>query len=151
MGTSTLFEPPPPRNPWPLRIAAVLAVVLVVGAFFYWQFRFYAERRQVERFLDALVAGDYPGAYQLWGPTADYTFQDFLLDWGETTPRGRLRSYEITYVGAPAREVSIRGGRTLKLAGGSTVVAVTVRLNDTTEEVKLWVDRKSLTLSFAPF
>lgn len=151
MGTSTLFEPPPPRNPWPLRIAAVLGVVVLVGALGYWWFRFYAEQRQVERFLDALVAGDYPGAYQIWGPTPDYTFQDFLQDWGETTPRGRLRSYEITYVGPPASEVSIRGGPTLKLGGSTTVVAVTVQLNDTTEEVKLWVDRRTLTLSFAPF
>ncbi|MGH9788444.1 MAG: hypothetical protein ACRD4U_07065, partial [Candidatus Acidiferrales bacterium] len=89
MSTSVLFQPPPPRNPWPLRIAAGLAVVVLVSAFLYWQFRFYPEQKQVERFLDALVAGDYPGAYQIWGPTPDYTFQDFLQDWGETTPRGR--------------------------------------------------------------
>jgi hypothetical protein len=151
MGTSTLFEPPPPRNPWPLRIAAILAVVVLVGAFFYWQFRFRAERRQVERFMDALVAGDYQGAYQIWGPSSDYTFRDFLEDWGETTPRGRIRSYEIVSVGEPTREVTVSGGPVLKMGGNSSGIVVVVRLNGTIEEVKIWVERKDLTLSFAPF
>jgi len=151
MGTSTLFEPPPPRNPWPLRIALVLAVVVIVGALGYWHFRFHAEQRQVERFLDALVAGDYPGAYQIWGPTPDYTFPDFLQDWGETTPRGRIRSYEIVSVAEPTREVTVSGGPTLKMGGNSSGVVVTVRLNGTTDEVKIWVERKDKTLSFAPF
>ena len=151
MSTSVLFEPPPPRNPWPLRIAAVLGVVLLVGAFLYWQFRFYPEQKQVERFLDALVAGDYQGAYQVWGPTSDYTFQDFLQDWGETTPRGRIRSYEIVSVGEPTREVTVSGGPVLKMGGNASGVVVTVRLNGTTDEVKIWVERKDLTLSFAPF
>jgi hypothetical protein len=151
MSTSVLFQPPPPRNPWPLRIAAVLGVVILVGAFLYWQFRFYPEQKQVERFLDALVAGDYPGAYQIWGPTPDYTFQDFLQDWGETTPRGRIRSYEIASVAEPTREVTVSGGPTLRMGGNSSGVVATVRLNGTTDEVKIWVERKDLTLSFAPF
>ncbi|MGH9805485.1 MAG: hypothetical protein ACRD4D_09970, partial [Candidatus Acidiferrales bacterium] len=139
------------RNPWPLRIAAGLAVVVLVSAFLYWQFRFYSEQKQVERFLDALVAGDYPGAYRIWGPTADYTFQDFLQDWGETTPRGRIRSYEIVSVAEPPREVAVSGGPTLRMGGNSSGVVVTVRLNGTTDEVKIWVERKNKTLSFAPF
>ena len=151
MSTSVLFQPPPPRNPWPLRIAAVLGVVILVGAFLYWQFRFYPEQKQVERFLDALVAGDYQGAYQIWGPTPDYTFPDFLQDWGETTPRGRIRSYEIVSVQEPTREVTVSGGPTLKMGGNSSGVVVTARLNGTTDEVKIWVERKDLTLSFAPF
>ena len=151
MGNSSLFVPPPPPNPWPLRIAAGLAVLVVVGALVFWQFRYYPEKRQVERFMDTLVAGDYPGAYQIWGPTPDYTYKDFLQDWGETTPRGRIRSYEIVYVGPPSREVSIRGGPTVKFGGKSSGVVATVRLNGTTEEVHLWVEKKDKTLSFAPF
>ncbi len=151
MGDSSLFVPPPPPNPWPLRIALGLGALVVVGALVFWQFRYYPEKRQVARFMDALVAADYPGAYQLWGPTPDYTYQDFLQDWGETTPRGRIHSYEIVYVGPPSREVSIRGGPTVKLGGGASVVAVTVQLNGTTEKVTLWVDKNNKTLSFAPY
>jgi hypothetical protein len=148
---SSLFEPPPPPNPWPLRIVVGAVVLLLAGALAFRQFRYYPERKQVERFLDALVAADYPGAYQVWGPTPDYTYPDFLQDWGETTPRGRLRSYEILSVGPPPREVLVRGSGTLQVGGGASGVVVVVRLNGTTEEVKLWVERKDKTLSFAPF
>lgn len=151
MGDSSLFVPPPPPNPWPLRIVIGMVVLLLAGALAFQQFRYYPERKQVVRFLDALVAADYPGAYQIWGPTTDYTYQDFLQDWGETTPRGRLRSYEIISVGPPPREVLVRGSGTLRVGGGASGVVVVVRLNGTTEEVKLWVESKDKTLSFAPF
>jgi hypothetical protein len=118
MGDSSLFVPPPPPNPWPLRIVIGVVVLLLAGALAFQQLRYYPERKQVERFLDALVAADYPGAYQIWGPTTDYTYQDFLQDWGETTPRGRLRSYEIVSVGPPPREVLVRGSGTLRVGGG---------------------------------
>ena len=157
MGTSTLFEPPPPRNPWPLRIAAGLAVVVLVGAFFYWQFRFHAERRQVERFLDALVAADYQGAYQIWGPTSDYSFRDFLEDWGETTPFGRVRTYEILEV-RPNRGVVLQvpsgGGqppRNIRVGGNSTGVVARVRINGIEEPVRLWVEVNPSRLSFPPY
>jgi len=151
MGKSSLFEPPPPPSPWPLRIVVGTVVLLLVGSLAFRQFRYYPEKKQVERFLDALVAGDYPGAYQTWGPTPDYTYHDFLQDWGETTPRGRLRSYEIVSVGPPSREVSVRGSGTLRVGGDTSGVVVVVRLNGTTEEVKLWVESKDKTLSFSPF
>ena len=151
MGDSSLFVPPPPPSRWPRRIVLGAVVALVAGVLAYHQFRYYPERRQVVRFLDALVAGDYPGAYQIWGPTSDYTYQDFLQDWGETTPRGRLRSYEIVSAGPPSEEVMVRGKGTLRVGGGASGVVVVVRLNGTTEEIKLWVESKDKTLSFAPF
>ncbi|HXE75867.1 MAG TPA: hypothetical protein VNN18_09575 [Candidatus Xenobia bacterium] len=151
MGDSSLFVPPPPPSPWPRRIVIATVLVLAVGALAYHQFRYYPEKRQVVRFLDALVAGDYPGAYQIWGPTPDYTYQDFLQDWGETTPIGRIRSYEIVSVGPPSEEVTISGKGTVRVGGRASGVVVVVRLNGTTEEVKLWVERKDKTLSFAPF
>lgn len=149
-------QPSPPPNPWPYRLAVVLAVLAVVGGLLYWQFRFYPEKKQVERFMDALVAGDYQAAYRLWKPAPTYRYQDFLEDWGETTPRGRVRSYEIVGV-EPAASALVavpQGGgnrRTLQVGGDSSGVIVSVRINGQEPPERIWVERKDKSLSFPPF
>lgn len=149
-------QPPPPPNPWPQRLGVAVLLLAAVGALLYWQFRYYPEKKQVERFLDALVAGDYQTAYRLWKPTPSYTYQNFLEDWGETTPRGRIRSYEIVGVEpASAALVAVPGGggnrRTLQVGGDSSGVVVTVRLNGQDPPERIWVEKKDKSLSFPPF
>lgn len=144
-------EVPPPPSPWLKRIALVLVVTLVAGGLVYWKLRFYRERRQVERFMDALVAGDYQTAYKLWKPTPSYTYQSFLEDWGETNPFGRIRSYEIVDITTGPPEVGVRGGRTLVLGEESSGVIVSVRLNGAGAPVRIWVESRDLSLSFPPF
>lgn len=149
-------EAPPPPSPWPVRVAAVAAILALSGAVLYWEFRFYPEKRQVERFMEALQAGDYRAAYQLWKPAATYAYADFLEDWGETTPSGRVRSYEIVSVeegGAELLLVPGQGGqrRTVRVGGSSSGVIVSVRINGQAEPIRLWVEKKDHSLSFPPF
>lgn len=156
----TLLEPDsplPPPNPWFRRMGIALFLLLLAGGLLYWQFRFYPEKKKVAAFMDALVAGDYPRAYQIWSPSPSYSFQDFLEDWGETSSWGRIRSYEIVGV-EPTRETVLHvpdggGGRRvlgLKTTESSGVV-VAVRINGRVQSQRIWVERKDKSLSFPPF
>ncbi len=55
------------------------ALAILAAAALYFTFRFYPEQRVVQRFFDALVAGDTKKAYELWKPQPSYRMQDFLV------------------------------------------------------------------------
>jgi hypothetical protein len=115
----------------------------------WWIFRFHKEKAVVDEFMEALIAGDMPKAYQTWKPTSAYTYKDFLEDWGPTGTYGPIKSYRI--------EASQK-------RGNATGVTVVVGLspfspfpdpkdsvkNYRTKEVRLWVESKDLSLGFAP-
>lgn len=147
----------PPPNPWPKRILAALVLILVVAGVLYWQFRYYSEKKQVEQFMNALVAGNYPAAYQLWQPAPSYRYQDFLGDWGEISTWGRIRSYEIVGV-EDSKSYMLRvpgpggaGARTIELSGRSSGVVISVRINQRRAPERIWVEKKDKSLSFPPF
>ena len=154
MASLSLLEAEAPRapSPWPLRVAAVVAILAVSGVVLYWQFRYYPEKKAVEHFMEALQAGDYQAAYRLWNPPTSYTYADFLEDWGETTPMGRVRSYEIVDV-EPKQpvEVALPNKPTMRVAGDSSGIVVRVRVNGRLEPVRIWVEKKDKSLGFPPF
>ncbi len=127
--------------------AFIFLLLLAVGL--WYLFRFEAEKRMVENFMETVVAGDFEQAYRLWKPVATYTFQDFLEDWGPEGYYGPVRSYRITYASRP---------------DGASGVIVTVEVSPDTpfpenreteklariREVRLWVDRRNQSLGFAP-
>ncbi|MFQ5694814.1 MAG: hypothetical protein ACE5HB_02395 [Terriglobia bacterium] len=142
-------------NPWPKRIGITVAVLLVAGAAAFWLLRFRQERLLVESFMDALVAGDYQRAYHIWKPAPAYSYQSFLDDWGQSSPLGRIRSYQIIEVrlgGARTLLVPVEGDkpRTVRVRGGDAGVIVRLRINGS-QEVRLWVNRADKSLSFPPF
>src|ERR1700730_19217921 len=77
-----------------LRFVAVALVLLAVVTL-YFTFGLYPEQRAVQRFFDALVAGDMKTAYQLWKPQPSYRMQDFLADWGPYANYGPVKRYKI--------------------------------------------------------
>jgi len=150
-------EPLPPPNPWPLRIVIAVVVLAVVAGALYYQLRFYREEKLVRQFMDALVAGDYSEAYRIWNPMPAYSYQAFLEDWGETTPFGRVRTYEILEI-RPNRGVVLQvpggGGqapRNIRVGGDSTGVVVSVRINGIEKPIRLWVETNPPRLSFPPY
>jgi len=159
MASLSLLEAEAPRapSPWPLRVAAVVAILAVSGVVLYWQFRYYPEKKAVEHFMEALQAGDYQAAYRLWNAPPSYTFSDFLEDWGETTSTGRVRSYEIVSIHPTSGvilQVPIGGGeppRNLRVSGDSSGVVVSVRINGNEPPVRLWVETDPPRLSFPPY
>lgn len=126
---------------------AVLALLLSIGAWYI--FRYHTEKKTVETFLATVAAGNLQEAYRLWQPNPSYTFQDFVEDWGEKGYYGPVRSFRI---------------ETAQSERGSSGVIVIVELspfapfpadNDTARQsemkgARLWVERKTQALGFAP-
>jgi len=155
----SLLNPPPETapNPWPRRIVIAAVLLLILSAVFYYQFRYYRETRAVENFMDALVTGDYPKAYQLWQPSSTYSYRNFMRDWGETSTWGRIRSFEIGEIrDGNAYLVQFRDEftgkqRTVEFSGRSTGVVVNLYINGRKIPERLWVEKSNLSLSFPPF
>lgn len=138
-----------PRSKLRRSVISGLAFVLLLALGVWYLFRFYGEKRTVEQFLDALVAGDTQRAYQIWKPQGSYSYQDFLDDWGSSGYYGPVKSYYIETAQKPK--------------GGSGVIVV-VELspyqpfptdndavkNRRTREVRIWVERRDKSLSFPP-
>jgi hypothetical protein len=110
-----------------------------------------SEEHTIDHFMDAVTAGNFQLAYQIWKPHqgSSYTFQDFLADWGEKGYYGPLKSYRREAAAEPRN-------------GGSGVI-VTVEISAfhpfpansdpqsaRNREVKLWVERSDQSISFPP-
>ncbi len=118
------------------RIIVWTLVAVAVTAALYFTFRGYRQKQQVSQFLADLGRQDYQAAYRLWGctparPCRDYSFERFLEDWGQKSPRAN----------APAARV-----KGTKYCGHGVIVALDFGKG---EETLLWVESKDLTLGFA--
>jgi hypothetical protein len=120
------------------RIAGALLVVVLAAGALYFAFRNYREKGQASTFLNLLRERQYEKAYEAWGCTAakpcpDYAYEKFLEDWGPESPHTNLSSMQVV--------------RTNSCADGIIQI---LRFGDD-EEVRLWVSRSDLSLSFAPW
>jgi len=122
-----------------IRWLLISTVLLVVGGtILYFVFRDYRVERQAARFLDSLRAKDYKTAYALWGctdqtPCPQYAWEEFMKDWG---PQGVYAAIEgAQFTGTKSCETGI----------------IEFLLVPGQEPVLLWVDRRTETLSFAPW
>ncbi len=119
------------RKYWPL-----LAAILVVGSVIaFFAVHDLPEKRAVATFLTQLQEGHYEQAYKLWQPAPDYTYDEFLHDWGPQGDYGKIREFKI--VGAESK--------------GSALVIVVVTINNQTPALSLVVDRKTKGLAYSPF
>ena len=119
------------RKYWPL-----LAAILVVGGVIaYFALHNLPEKRAVANFLTQLEEGHYKEAYKLWQPASDYTYDEFLHDWGPQGDYGKIREFKI--LDAESK--------------GSALVIVVVTINDQTPALSLVVDRKTKGLAYSPF
>ena len=146
----TLLDPPAEpqgkRNAGKFTLIAVVLAAIIGGWF---MFRYYPEKRAVNHFFDALVAGDTNHAYQLWKPSPSYRIGDFLADWGPEGYYGPVKSYEIRRATEP------------KSSNGVVVsVAVSpfspmpdksdVEKSRRTKQLNLWVKSEDKSFSFPP-
>ncbi len=146
----TLLDPPAEpqgkRNAGKFTLIAVVLAAVIGGWFL---FRYYPEKRAVNHFFDALVAGDTNRAYQLWKPSPSYRIGDFLADWGPEGYYGPVKSYEIMRATEPK-------------SSNGVIVSVAVSpfspmpgMNDQdksrrTKVIPVFVDADSKALSFSP-
>ncbi len=126
-----------------------IAFILLVWGGAWYMLRYHSEKGVVRKFFTAVVAGQMDGAYRIWHPQPGYSMKDFLEDWGPSGYYGPVRSFRITTSARPT-------------SAGYVVVVVEVApsspfpgSNDAVgqaaiKEVKLAVEIKDLSLSFAP-
>jgi hypothetical protein len=107
-------------------------LIVLVAEGLYFGFRNYPEQRAVRRFLATLEQGKFQEAYRLWQPSPSYSYQDFLHDWGIQGDYGKIREFQI--LGTKSK--------------GSSLVVVTVKVNNVDPPLDLIVDRKTKGLSY---
>lgn len=107
---------------------AVVAVVILF--YFFANFR---EERAMQRCFEALQREDLAAAYQIWGPTEEYTFKDFLQDWGEDGYYGKVRYFRIVESESQGSGVIVR-----------------VQINNLARPIAFWVERKDRSIGFSP-
>ncbi len=109
-----------------------LILALIAGVTLYIIFKNWREEREVRRFLTALEQSDYQSAYRIWKPEPSYAYKDFMRDWGPNGDYGKISSFKM-----------------VRSRSHSNGVIVTMMING--REARLWVDRESRSISFAPF
>jgi hypothetical protein len=125
-----------------------VALALALGLALFFAFRFNGEKRTIEHFMDAVVAGNFEQGYQIWKANGSYSYQDFLQDWGKQGYYGPIESYRI------------ESATLLKDANGVIVVieispfrpfpANNDPQSGRNREVRLFVARSDQSLSFPP-
>ena len=131
----TLLDATPPKPPihiWRYVILGILILLIAEGL--YLVFRNYPEERAVARFLTTLEQGRFEEGYRLWQPSPSYTYQNFLHDWGTQGDYGKIR--EFTILGTRSK--------------GSSLVIVTVKINNVDPPMEIGVSRNTKGLSYAP-
>jgi hypothetical protein len=119
------------RKYWPL----LVIIVVVGGVIGYFAFHNLPEKRAVANFLTQLEQGNYKEAYKLWQPAPDYTYDDFMHDWGPKGDYGKIREFKI--LDAESK--------------GSAIAIVIVTINNQTPALALLVDRKTKGLAYSPY
>jgi hypothetical protein len=146
----SLLEPPA-ETPNKARAMTITLVALIfVGAvILYFTFRYYPEKKAVENFFDALVAGDTTQAYKLWKPGENYLLNDFLADWGPTGYYGPVKSYRITKASAPRGGNAV--GVTIEVSPFSPMPdASDAEKSRKTHVMSIWVLSSDKSFSFPP-
>ncbi len=147
--STTIFtaKPPSPEKERRKRqiIIAVICVAVIAGSLYYG-LRNWPYEHRVNRFFDALEVKDYKAAYGIWfnDPNwqqhpqqySQYTYDDFYRDWGPGGEWGVIKSHDIVGSARPKH--------------GSGIIVV-VRINGRVEPARLWVEKKTRTLTWSPY
>ena len=123
-------------RPWKERLKVPLTigvVLLVIGGAAY-KFANFREEGQVNRFIEALGAGQYDAAFANWDAGGSYTIKEFLEDWGKDG-----------YYTKGMHEAGIIDSN----SSGATVI-VYVSIDTFNRPVALMVNKETLKLSFSP-
>ena len=145
---ATEYDPRPAqrRN----RTILIAIVVVIFAVILYFIFRYYPEKKVVDRFFQALEQKNFEAAYGVYFNDADwkqhpqkhkeYTLNQFVLDWGPSGDYGVITSHHVGCATEPHKSG-------YQSASG---VIVVVTINNRAESTSLWVEKKSKTITLSP-
>src|SRR6266446_2705053 len=146
-----LLEPPVETSSKTRHLKFVVGALVVLAAVvLYFTFRFYPEQRVVQRFFDALVAGDVKTAYQLWKPQPSYRIQDFLTDWGPHGYYGPVKSYKIIKISRPEGSINSVAVEIAVSPFTPMADASDAEKSRKTRIVTIWMNTEDKSFSFPP-
>jgi len=144
------YDPKPARRRWQMLGAAV--VILIVALILWRIYRFWPEEHAVQKFFQAVEAKNFERAYGLWNADPDwqrhpdqykdYTYNQFVLDWGPQGEYGPITSHTVD---CSLEEVSKKSG-----LGHGTGVIVVVIINQRRDPTSLWVEKKTKSITTSP-
>ncbi len=125
-----------------------LVLLLALGAWYF--LRYTTEKHTVERFMNAIAAGNTQLAYQIWHPHTNFSYQDFLSFWGPNGYYSPIKTYRIE-----SAEVPPKGGSgvvvTVEISGYDPFPKPEETVKSAQDrEVQIWVERSDQSLSFPP-
>jgi hypothetical protein len=128
-------------------IITSLAFVALVGLGCWYLLRFHNEKSTLHHFMDAVVAGDFQGAYKVWKPSPTYSYKAFLEDWGPDGYYGPVQSYHVeNAIGRGSIVVVVVDISPFRPFPGNDDVAKQVK----TKEVRFWVNVNDESISIEP-
>jgi hypothetical protein len=130
-------------------ISGVALVLLISGAMWYF-LRYTPEKRTVERFMDAVIAGDTQKACEIWHTHPGFSCQDFVSFWGPAGYYSPIKSFRME-----SAEVPPKGGSGVVVTVEISAYAPFPKPEETVKfaqnrEVQIWVERSDQSLSFPP-
>ena len=130
-------------------ISGIALVLLIAGGLAY-VLRNAREKRTVEHFMEAVVAGEMQKACEIWHPHPGFSCQDFVSFWGPNGYYSPMKSFRIESAEVPPK------------GGSGVVITVEISAYDPfpkpeetikfaqNREVQIWVERTDQSLSFPP-
>jgi hypothetical protein len=131
-------------------VVSGVALALLLGASLWYFLRYSTEKRTVDRFMHAVVAGDTRQAYQIWHPHPGFSYEDFLSFWGPNGYYSPIKTYRLE-----SAEVPPKGGTGVVIVVEISAYDPFPKAEETVKsgqnrEVQLWVERSDQSLSFPP-
>ena len=124
-----------------------LAFVVAVVLFSWYMLRYHSQEKTVETFLNDVATGNLQQAYGMWTHSTDYSFKDFLDDWGDQGYYGPVKSYHIEGIKDRGSGVVV----VVELSPYSPFPADNDAVKHSkTKEARLWVQFKGTNVSEAP-
>jgi len=142
------YDPRPAQRRKRLVLFGVVALLVILV--FWWMFRYWPEEHTVNKFFEAIEAKQFETAYGIYFADPDwkqhpakypnYTFNQFLLDWGPSGEFGIINSHHIDCAAEPPKK---------GFSSPSGVIVVTTINNrqDAKGKSQLWVEKKDKTIS----
>ena len=134
-----------------VRLILVAVVIVIAGIIAWFIFRYQPEKNVVNRLFEAIEAKDFEKAYGVYFADPDwkqhpatyknYTYDQFVLDWGPSGDYGIITSHKIECATEPKKHgfVSPSG------------VIVVVRINNRGDRTEsFWVEKKTKTIGVSP-